>query len=542
MRFLSLPPLLAVSAATTLLFGDYVAANNNNTDVEIVQGTLRIYNDSYPVTYRRATPPSAPRSRYPGFKPSTVVLKAGTVRREGSRPLTCDIIFERDVAVTLRDGTTIYTDVFRPVGDEKVPAIVAWSPYGKQVGAQWLDDVSQRGGVPQATVSDLQKFEGPDPAYWVAQGYAVLNPDARGGFSSEGHVTYWDDKRARLERIQVPAYIVASYTNTLHTHGSFEAFRSIGSANKWLRVHNSSEWPEYYEPRHTEDLRRFFDHHLKDVPNGWPATPRVRLAVLDPGRDDTLGRAETDWPVPGLQSQKLFLHGNSTLGAASAAAEASVAYAANGTAGVEFSYEVPRLLELIGYAKLRLWVEAVGSDDMDLAVSVEKRGANGTKFTSASGGGETSSSYAATGYLRVSHRALDRNRSTPFEPYHTHAREERLAAGEVVAVDIGLWPTALRFHAGERLVVTVAAASITPATMDAGFGTAVVPVPADGANVSLVRLGGPLDSNPAFVDAQRVATPESRNAGAHVLHLGGRFDSHLLMPFRLCDGRSDSCE
>jgi predicted acyl esterase len=41
------------------------------------------------------------------------------------------IVFEKDVAVTLRDGVTIYVDVFRPAGNEKVPVIVAWSPYGK---------------------------------------------------------------------------------------------------------------------------------------------------------------------------------------------------------------------------------------------------------------------------------------------------------------------------------------------------------------------------------------------------------------------------
>lgn len=45
---------------------------------------------------------------------------------------------------------------------------MAWSPYGKEIGGQWLDDVPGRSGVPKDWVSDLQKFEGPDPAYWVA--------------------------------------------------------------------------------------------------------------------------------------------------------------------------------------------------------------------------------------------------------------------------------------------------------------------------------------------------------------------------------------
>ena len=38
------------------------------------------------------------------------------------------------MAVTLRDGTVIYADVFRPTGDEPVPAILVWGPYGKGGG------------------------------------------------------------------------------------------------------------------------------------------------------------------------------------------------------------------------------------------------------------------------------------------------------------------------------------------------------------------------------------------------------------------------
>lgn len=51
-------------------------------------------------------------------------------------PLPCDILFERDVPVKLRDGVTIYTDVFRPVDEKTCPAILAFSPYGKEIGSQ----------------------------------------------------------------------------------------------------------------------------------------------------------------------------------------------------------------------------------------------------------------------------------------------------------------------------------------------------------------------------------------------------------------------
>lgn len=146
---------------------------------------------SVEVIYRRS-PEIGDNNRYKGFKQQTVILKKGDVLREGYMALPCDIIFEQDVAVKMRDGVTIYTDIFRPATDEKVPAIVAWSPYGKNgSGNQNLDIFPGLLGIAADSLSSLQKWEGPDPAYWCANGYALLNPDARGAFMSEGDLEQW---------------------------------------------------------------------------------------------------------------------------------------------------------------------------------------------------------------------------------------------------------------------------------------------------------------------------------------------------------------
>jgi len=55
------------------------------------------------------------------FEPGTRTLYAGWRIDPGFRPLTTDIVLEKDVAVTLRDEVTIYVDVLRPAGTEKVP-------------------------------------------------------------------------------------------------------------------------------------------------------------------------------------------------------------------------------------------------------------------------------------------------------------------------------------------------------------------------------------------------------------------------------------
>jgi len=94
------------------------------------------------------------------------------------------IICMQDVAVKMRDGITIYADIYKPEEEGKYPLIISWSFYGKRPfegQSEW-----QIMGVPPGTVSDMSKFESADPGYWCRRGYAVANVDPRGIGHSEG--------------------------------------------------------------------------------------------------------------------------------------------------------------------------------------------------------------------------------------------------------------------------------------------------------------------------------------------------------------------
>ncbi|MBE6093485.1 MAG: CocE/NonD family hydrolase, partial [Selenomonas ruminantium] len=523
------------------------------------------------------------------------------------------------------------------VDEEKHPAIMAWSPYGKEIGGQWLDDVPGRAGVPQAATSGLEKFEAPDPAYWVAQGYVIINPDSRGAYHSEGNLNYWgsqnskdgydtiewaakqpwsngkigmsgnswltvsqwfiageqpphlaaiapwegfvdhfretanrggipnpvfpegifetfasknyiedqprmvvthtlldaywQDKIAKLQNIHIPAYVVASFTNPVHTHGTFAGFRQIPSKDKWLRVHNTNEWADYYQPEHVEDLRKFFDHYLKGVANDWEKTPRVRLSVLDPGHKDVVDRVEQEFPLARTQYKKLYLTGQKTLAGANEAQEQTISYDTQAEQpAVNFVLNFDQDTELTGYMNLHTYVEADGSDDMELQVTVQKLDKDGKVITDPI----THMPVFSEGYLRVSQRALDEEKSTPAEPVLKHTHEDLLKKGEIVPVDIGIWPMGMKYHAGEKLQLTIAAYQPPKADSVPPFGIAKIVVPAEGYTFMpgekpvMKTLGG---NHTEIAHPERtVKAPATRNKGKHIIHVGGKYDSYLLVP------------
>jgi uncharacterized protein len=61
----------------------------------------------------------------------------------------------------------------------------------------------------------------------------------------------------------------------------------------------------------------------------------------------------------------------------------------------------------------------------------------------------------AQGWLRASHRKPDETLSTPWRPYHTHDERQPLTPGEIVQLDVELWPTSIVVPAGHRVALSV---------------------------------------------------------------------------------------
>ncbi len=504
------------------------------------------------------------------------------------------IICEQDVPVKMRDGITIYVDIFRPENATNIPALVSWSFYGKRPGegmSEW-----QIMGVVPGTVSKHAKFESPDPAYWCHKGYAVANIDPRGVGHSEGDVSifgsqdsrdgydfiewlaeqhwcngkigmagnscvamtqwriaaeqpphltciapwegtsdiyresmfeggipaltfnefivasvtgpggvddlvemgkksnlmnaYWEDKIPDFKKIRIPCYVTACW-NHFHLRGAFEGYRKIKSTKKWIRAHRDFEWPDAYCSESLAELTMFFDRYLKDIHNGWEMTPKVRIEVQDAYEFlYEKNRPEASFPLRRTEYKKLYLDAQSnSLSFEPTDIESNCSYDGNkGVANFDIKFEEDT--EITGYMKLHLWVEAQGNDDMDMFINIQKLSTTG-EWIPVSVLDEPHP--GAWGKMRVSHRALDETKSTPYQPVQSHLKEEKLNPGEIVPVDIEIVPTSRFWHKGQSLRIQIAGHYIREGWFE------------------------PLSW-------------ETDNKGLHVIHSGGKYDSYLQIP------------
>jgi predicted acyl esterase len=498
-------------------------------------------------------------------------------------------IIERDVAVAMRDGVRIYVDVFRPADERPAAPLVAWGPYGKHSPTNYAKQFPNA-GVDTSGLSKYTGFEAPDPIYWTARGYAVINADPRGTWFSEGSATFlspeealdiydlvewagtqpwssgkvglagvsylascqyhvaalnpphlaainpwegwsdfyrevarhggvpetefwgylpsrwgrskttiedmkreteehplfdafWRSKVADFSKIKVPAYVVASWTDQgLHTRGTLEVYKGISSSDKWLEVHGRKKWAYYYEPQSVARQLAFFDRFLKGKQTEVANWPKVRLEVRSRYYAG-VARSEREWPIARTRYTKLYL-------------QSSQRYmSTDKNSRAVFDWTFAERTDLIGHAKLKLWMASPQADDLDIFVALQKLDGEGRVVPFAYFA-QFEDGPVALGWLRASHRELDAARSTEYQPVLAHQRERKLAPGEEAALEIEIWPSGTRFEAGEALRLVVQ-------------GTDIYPHP-----------------RPCVQDLHEASV----NRGEHVILAGGRYDSHLLVP------------
>ena len=324
----------------------------------------------------------------------------------------------------------------------------------------------------------------------------------------------WHRSRsADLSKVTLPLLTCANWGGQgIHPRGNFNGFTATPSKQKWLEVHGDSHWSLFYSAYGLALQKRFFDHFLKGIDNGWEKQPPVQLNIRHPGEKFVL-RMEKEWPLARTQWTKFYLDpAGMALSPKPVAKEGKVEYEALGK-GLTFSMApLEKKTEITGPLAAKLFISS-STKDADLFLIVRVFDPSGKELTFM--GSTDPNTPIANGWLRVSHRRLDLKRTKPYQPYHPHDRVEPLAPGEVYECDVEILPTCIVLPAGWRVALTVRGkdyeyeGELSEFAKKFHYGTR--------------GTGGMTHNDPD-------SRPKDVFGGKVTLHAGGRRESYLLVP------------
>ena len=290
--------------------------------------------------------------------------------------------------------------------------------------------------------------------------------------------------QAQWDKITVPMFSVGNWSGMgLHLRGNTEAFMRAATPHKKLRIHLGSHVHPFYTEDGRRDQIRFLDYWLKGIDNGVMDEPPVKLAIRK-GGDAFDWRYENEWPLKRTRWTKLYLDlsqsaaegadtrgllevknpqsvGSRTYAATSLGSMGSTSTAASQVMGggikpgMGISFDTAKLsvdTEIIGPIAAVLWVSS-STEDMDLFLTIRNIDPDGNEIMET--GQQGLPVPVAKGWLRVSHRELDPELSLPYRPYHRHQRRLYLSPGEIVRVEVEIWPTSMVFKKGHRIRLDV---------------------------------------------------------------------------------------
>ena len=322
---------------------------------------------------------------------------------------------------------------------------------------------------------------------------------------------FYRERTPDLTQIDVPILSCANWAHHIHTRGNIEAYLAAGSAQKWLEVHGLEHWTLFYKDYGHNLQKRFFGHFLHGHDTGWEDQPPVTLNVrhVDGSFEK---RAEQEWPLARTRWTTMHLDaGELSLDGADPGQAGSRTFEARGDGLTFTTAPVDVETEVAGPLAARLNVSST-TTDADLFVTLRVLDPDGADVTFVSG--MDPRGVPTIGWLRVSHRKLDPERSLPYRPFHTHDELQPLTPGEVVPVDVEIWPTSVVIPAGYRLALTVQGKDYE--------------LPGDGPWITFNDTE--MRGNGVFVHRDPVDRPSDGPVSRVTLVTGPEYPSYLLVP------------
>src|SRR5437660_446093 len=384
-----------------------------------------------------------------------------------------------DVPIRMDDGLVLRADVYRPEAEGRFPVILSYGPYAKGLAFQdgypsaWQRMVAEHPDVACGSTNKYQNWEVVDPEKWVPEGYACVRVDSRGAGRSPGYIDHFSPRETKdfylcIEWAGVQPWASGkvglngiSYYGINQWHVASLAPPNLAAmcigeaAADWYRdmTHHggilSTFWANWY------------DMQVKTVQYGLGERgPQSRVTGKRVCGDETLSdrelyrnRCDLGDEILAHSQDDDYHKARSPIWDKVTVPFLSAANWGGQGDGVTFvGAPLERETELTGPLAARLFVSSSTTDtDLFLVFRVFTPDMREVVFM----GAIDPHTPIAQGWLRASQRKLDSELSAEYRPYPTHHEPEPLEPGEVVPLDIELWPTSIMVPAGHWLALTV---------------------------------------------------------------------------------------
>lgn len=346
------------------------------------------------------------------------------------------------------------------------------------------------------------------PGYWWYQNRFINRFPAEGPGREQtddltgmiaAHPTYddfWQERSAWevLDKIKIPLFSSGVWSKMqLHTRGNIDGYARAKGPKKLRMSGVPNAWAAAAEfssiDFHKRVLLPFYDHYLKGRDTDYSKRPNVEYAV----RGANVMRSSETWPPGNVDyrtwhlnaacSQSVTSLNDGGLSTKPAEDQGATSYSypnpgwvagvvGFGPTGPASGFDSARRvltfttsplegdLEIAGPIKLIIHVSSTATDT-DFFIKLSDQFPQSAEDRAK--GINPFAEVVTRGWLRASHRELDKERSTDMVPYHTHRNPKPIEPNEVYRFEISLEPMAYLFKSGHRIRLEIVNAD-SPAT------------------------------------------------------------------------------
>jgi len=266
---------------------------------------------------------------------------------------------------------------------------------------------------------------------------------------------YWErSPYKKYDKIKVPTYLgsqMHSYPVALQLRGAFTAWEGIKAPKKLSLGPVHVDVP--YRANHDEILR-WYDYWLKGIDTGIMDEPPIKIWV----RGANEWKYSDEWPLPETKWTNYYLAEDKLIKQSSPSEDTApdgfhhkpVFPLTRAKAPIDpvpdyLSYTTEPFnqdVTIIGPIALNLYASLTGEDG-DFIVKLKDVSPDGSEFV------------LTRGWLKASHREVDKKQSKPWQPWHPHTRAVPVVPGEVTEYAIEIMPIANLFKKGHKLKLEI---------------------------------------------------------------------------------------